>query len=118
VTSFDPSVLLGLRERVPGAAYGLIAWVDFPLRHAVAAAAGLRLDVVALHDASFGPNRIEPGPVHRDPAASVAVAHRAGLEVLAWCPTAEAAGPLVAAGVDALCLNDVPTSVPAARAGW
>jgi glycerophosphoryl diester phosphodiesterase len=118
VTSFDPSVLLALRDQVPGAAYGLIAWVDFPLRHAVAAAAGLGLDVVALHDASFGPNRIEPGPVHRDPGASVAVAHQAGLEVLAWCPTAEAAGRLVAAGVDALCLNDVPAAVPAARAGW
>src|SRR4029079_18408355 len=47
VTSFDPAALLGLRERVPAPAYGLISWINFPLRHAMATAAGLGLDVVA-----------------------------------------------------------------------
>jgi len=118
VTSFDPAALLGLRERVPAPAYGLISWIDFPLRHAVATAAGLGLDVVAVHLGSFGPNRVEPGPVHRPARDSVATAHDAGLEVLAWCPDPGAALELVAAGVDALVLNDVPTAVPAVRAGW
>ena len=118
VTSFDPAALLGLREREPGPAYGLIGWLDFPLRHLVAAAAGLDLDVVAVHHGSFAANRVEPAHVHRDPARSVQVAHDAGLELLAWCPEPSLAGRLAAAGVDALCLNDVPSAVRAARAGW
>jgi glycerophosphoryl diester phosphodiesterase len=118
VTSFDPAALLLLRERVPAPAYGLISWVDFPLRHAVATAAGLGLGVVAVHLGSFGPNRIEPGPVHRPAGHAIAVAHDAGLEVMAWCPEPDAAAVLAAAGVDALVLNDVPSAVPAARAGW
>jgi glycerophosphoryl diester phosphodiesterase len=113
VTSFDPAALLALREREPSSAYGLIAWVDFPLRHAVAAAAGLELDVVALHHGSFGANRIEPARVHRPPARSVQVAHEAGLQVLAWCPEPTAAVELAAADVDALCVNDVAAAVRA-----
>lgn len=115
-TSFDVAALLWLREQVPGLALGLISWVDFPLRTAVTAAAHLDLDVVGLHHGSFGANRIEPGPVHRPPARSVEVAHQAGLEVLAWCPGPEAVGPLVTAGVDAVCVNDVPTMLPLVRA--
>jgi glycerophosphoryl diester phosphodiesterase len=115
VTSFDPAALLRLRAAVPAAAYGLLAWVDFPLRHAVATAAGLELDLVGLHHGSFGPNRVESGPVHRPPAVSVAVAHQAGLRVLAWCPEPEVASGLVAAGVDALVVNDVATAVAALR---
>ena len=115
-TSFDVAALLWLRDQVPGAALGLISWIDYPLRMAVTAAAHLGLDVVALHHASFGPNRVEAGPVHRSPARSVEVAHDAGLEVLAWCPGAEEVGPLVAACVDALCVNDLPTMLPLVRA--
>jgi glycerophosphoryl diester phosphodiesterase len=115
VTSFDAGALLALRDAEPGAAYGLIGWIDFPLRHAVAAAAALELDMVSLHHGSFGANRIEPAHVHRSPDHSVRVAHEAGLEVLAWCPEADEATALMAAGVDALCLNDVPTALPLLR---
>lgn len=115
-TSFDVAALLWLREQVPGLALGLITWVDFPLRMAVTAAAHLDLDVICLHHRSFGPNPVEQGPVHRPPAVSIDVAHEAGLEVLAWCPGAEAVGPLVEAGVDAVCVNDVPTMLPLVRA--
>lgn len=115
VTSFDPAALLRLREAVPEAAYGLLAWVDFPLRHAVATAAGLGLDLVGLHHGSFGPNRVESGPVHRPPEVSVDIAHQAGLQVLAWCPEPGVAAGLVAAGVDALVVNDVPAAVAALR---
>jgi glycerophosphoryl diester phosphodiesterase len=115
ITSFDPAALLRLRDAVPAAAYGLLTWVDFPLRHAVATAAGLGLDLVGLHHGSFGPNRVEGGPVHRLPEVSVDVAHRAGLRVLAWCPEPDVAAVLVAAGVDALVVNDVPAAVAALR---
>jgi glycerophosphoryl diester phosphodiesterase len=115
VTSFDPAALLRLRAAVPSAAYGLLAWVDFPLRHAVATAAGLALDLVGLHHGAFGPNRIEGGPVHRPPEMSVESAHRAGLRVLAWCPDPDVAPGLVAAGVDALVVNDVAAAVAARR---
>jgi glycerophosphoryl diester phosphodiesterase len=115
VTSFDPAALLRLREAVAAAAYGLLAWIDFPLRHAVATAAGLGLDLVGLHHGSFGPNRVEGGPVHRPPEVSVDVAHRAGLRVLAWCPEPDVAAGLVSAGVDALVVNDVPAAVAALR---
>jgi len=115
VTSFDPAALLRLREAVPAAAYGLLTWIDFPLRHAVATAAGLGLDLVGLHHGSFGPNRVEGGPVHRPPEVSVDVAHRAGLRVLAWCPEPDVAAGLVAAGVDALVVNEVPAALTALR---
>ena len=115
-TSFDVAALLWLRDQVPGLALGLICWVDFPLRMAVTAAAHLDLDVVCLHHGSFGPNRVETGPVHRSPARSVEVAHDAGLEVMTWCPGPEGVAPLVTAGVDALCVNDVPTMLPLVRA--
>jgi len=115
-TSFDVAALLWLRDQVPGLALGLISWVDFPLRMAVTAAAHLDLDVVCLHHGSFGPNRIETGPVHRSPARAVEVAHAAGLEVLAWCPGPDVVGPLVAAGLDAVCVNDVPRMLPLVRA--
>jgi glycerophosphoryl diester phosphodiesterase len=39
----------------------------------------------------------------------VEVAHAAGLEVLAWCPEAAQLEALLDAGVDALCVNDLPT---------
>lgn len=116
VMSFDPAALLELRDAEPGAAYGLLGWVDFPLRHLVASAAALRLDVVGVHHGSFRANRIEPAHVHRPPAHSIEAAHSAGLEVLAWCPEPTVAIDLVAAGVDALCLNDLPDAVPLLRA--
>jgi glycerophosphoryl diester phosphodiesterase len=56
--------------------------------------------------------------VHRPARDSIATAHDAGLEVLAWCPDPDVARELAAAGVDALVLNDVPTAVLAVRAGW
>jgi glycerophosphoryl diester phosphodiesterase len=115
VSSFDPSLVLHLKEQVPGLALGLIAWINFPLRHAVAAAANMGLAGVCLHTGSFGLNRIENRPVHRSPEYSVEIAHRAGLEVLAWCPDASAAPDYAAAGVDAICVNDVPGTLAALR---
>jgi glycerophosphoryl diester phosphodiesterase len=109
VTSFDPAALLALRERLPGVPVGLLTWLWFPLRKAIAAAAGLGLDVVAPHVGSFA---LQPRANDHDPAQAIAVAHQAGLQVLAWCPADEAeARALVAAGVDGLVVDDVPAAV-------
>jgi glycerophosphoryl diester phosphodiesterase len=115
VTSFDAAVLLRLREQVPGPGYGLLTWLDFPLRIAVPMAAHLGMSVVGLHHRSFGANPAEPDPVHVPAEDSVAVAHEAGLEVLAWCPGPQEVAGLVAAGVDAVCVNDVPQMLPLVR---
>lgn len=117
VSSFDPGLLVHLREHVPGLPVGLIAWINFPLRHAVSAAANLGFQAVCAHTGSFGLNRIENRPVHRPLEYSLDIAHRAGLEVLAWCPAPEAAPEMAAAGVDAVCVNDIPGTLAALDGG-
>jgi len=115
VTSFDATALQRVRAGVPGLPTGLLTWFDFPLRIAVPMAARLGVDVVGLHHRSFAANTVEPAHLHREPARNVTVAHEAGLEVLAWCPGPEEVPGLVAAGVDALVVNDVPTMLPLVR---
>jgi glycerophosphoryl diester phosphodiesterase len=106
VTSFDPALLLGFRESLPGVPLGLLTWLTFPLAHAVSAAAGLGLQAVGLHTGSFGLDRDD----HRIRPLEHAVdtAHQAGLEVLVWCPAAKDAPRYAKGGVDALIVNDVP----------
>jgi glycerophosphoryl diester phosphodiesterase len=106
VTSFDPALLLQLREGLPGVPLGLLTWLGFPLSHAISAAAGLNLQVIGLHTGSFGLDRTDPRI--RPLEHSVDVAHKAGLEVLAWCPAAGDAPRYAAGGVDALVVNDIP----------
>ena len=108
VTSFDPAVLVQVGERVPDVARGLLSWLSFPLRKAIPAAAHLGLDVVSVHWKSFAANSTDPAPVHRETAYSVDIAHRAGLQVIAWSPGVDSAVELLAAGVDALIVDDVP----------
>jgi glycerophosphoryl diester phosphodiesterase len=111
VTSFDPALLLGLRDSLPGVPLGLLTWLTFPLSHGVSAAANLGLQAVGVHTGSFGldrgDNRIRPLE------HAVEVAHQAGLEVMAWCPAAKDAARYAAGGVDALVVNDVPGVVAA-----
>lgn len=116
LTTFDVAALGWLRDELPGLPCGLLTWLDFPLRIAVPMAARFGATVVGLHYRSFAANPVEPGPVHRDIATNMAVAHAAGLEVLAWCPDDREIGPLVAAGVDAVTVNDVPRMLPLVRA--
>lgn len=114
-TSFDPSAVLQLRAAAPELALGLLTWVGFPLRKAVPAAAHLGVDVLAAHWASFGPNDIDHAPVHRPMAEAIEVAHRAGLEVAAWCPGVGPARELLTAGADAVVVDDVAQTLPALR---
>jgi glycerophosphoryl diester phosphodiesterase len=115
LTSFDVAALGWLRDELPGLPCGLLTWLDFPLRIGVPMAARFGAAVVGLHYRSFAANPVEPGPVHRDLATNLAVAHDAGLEVLAWCPGESEVGALVAAGVDAVTVNDVPRMLPLVR---
>jgi glycerophosphoryl diester phosphodiesterase len=108
VTSFDPAALLLVGDRLPEVPRGLLSWLSFPLRKAIPTAAQLGLDVVSVHWKSFGQNHTDPAPVHRDAEYSVNIAHRAGLQVVAWCPSPRRGAELVAAGVDALIVDDVP----------
>jgi glycerophosphoryl diester phosphodiesterase len=103
VTSFDPAALLIVRERAPRVPTGLLTWTRFPLTDAIAAAAQLGVDVVGPEVGSFA----SASDVER----SVDVAHRAGLQVLGWCPVAAQAEALIAAGVDCLVIDDVLDSL-------
>jgi glycerophosphoryl diester phosphodiesterase len=111
MTSFDVAAVLIAREHAPDVPAGLLTWVRFPLRKAIPAARHLGLQVVAAHVGSFSVNDTDTAPVHREAAWSVDVAHRAGLEVVAWCPNADEMPMMVEAGVDCLVVNDVPAAV-------
>ncbi|GGV27305.1 glycerophosphodiester phosphodiesterase [Actinomadura sp. LOL_016] len=106
VTSFDPALLVHLRDELPGVPLGLLTWLRFPLWHAVPAAAGLGLQAVAVHTGSCGFEH--PDSRLRPLDHCVNAAHKAGLEVVAWCPAAEHAPRYAEAGIDAMVVNDVP----------
>jgi glycerophosphoryl diester phosphodiesterase len=119
VSSFDPSLLMYLRERkdmLPGIPLGLITWLKFPAWHAIPAAVNLGLDAVCLHTGTLGLGLAQPPSVDYKLERIIDVAHRAGLEVLAWSPNPESAVRLADAGADALSVNDIP-GVLAALAG-
>lgn len=115
VSSFDPAALLILGEAAPGIPRSLLTWFGFPLRKAIPAAAHLHVDAVAAHWSSFGPNPADLAPTFRSAAYAVGLAHEAGLEVVAWCPEEREARELLAAGVDAVVVDDVPASLSALR---
>lgn len=111
MTSFDAAATLIAREHAPDVPAGLLTWVRFPLRKAIPAARHLGLQVVAAHVGSFSVNDTDTAPVHREAAWSVDVAHRAGLEVVVWCPNPDEMPLMLEAGVDCFVVNDVPAAV-------
>lgn len=111
VSSFDPSVvayLAGQRQSVGDVALGLITGIDFPAQHAIPAAACLGLDAVCLHTGTLNLHRDRGARAVLTPERIIETAHRAGLEVLTWSPGPAEAVQLAAAGVDAVCVNDIP----------
>jgi glycerophosphoryl diester phosphodiesterase len=109
ISSFDPSLPTYLKERKAqgdDVALGLITEVRFSAGPAVSAAANLGMDAVCLHIDSL---RTEPERV-------MEYAHRSGLEVMAWSPDPALAVELAEAGVDAVCVDDIP-GTQAALAG-
>jgi glycerophosphoryl diester phosphodiesterase len=109
VSSFDaslPSYLNDSKELIGDVALGLITEQGFPAAHAVSAAANLRLDAACLHTGTL----LGRGPGLADKHAEhiLQAAHAAGLEVMTWSPGPEHAVRLARAGVDAVCVNDIP----------
>jgi glycerophosphoryl diester phosphodiesterase len=115
VTSFDPAALAVVRELAAAVPVGLLTWLRFPTDHAVAAAGHLDVDFLAIHSGSLVGSRVEPAPQHRPFDYVVGMLHAAGRQLLAWCPEPDLAAELVAAGADAVCVNDVPAALPRIR---
>ena len=110
VSSFDPAALLVIEEVARGIPRSLLTWIGFPLRKAIPAAAHLGVDAVAAHWTSFSANPADQAPTFRAATYAVGLAHEAGLEVVAWCPKVPQARELLEAGVDAVVVDDVPTT--------
>ncbi|MBV2367086.1 glycerophosphodiester phosphodiesterase [Streptomonospora nanhaiensis] len=115
VCSFDPAALLYVHEHAPGVPTAWMPFVRNPLDQAVAGAAGLGCAIVAVDARSFGLAGEEPRPGRREVGYTVEVAHRAGLEVVSWCPGPVDAARFAEAGVDAVVVDDVPGAIAALR---
>jgi glycerophosphoryl diester phosphodiesterase len=112
VTSFDASVLTICRERHPDVPIGLLTWTRFPLRKAIPAAVHLGCELVCPQFASFPYPGTPNAAMERELAEVVEVAHRAGLQVVAWCPKPPEEALLAAAGVDCIIVDDVLARPP------
>ncbi|HLU96638.1 MAG TPA: glycerophosphodiester phosphodiesterase [Thermobifida alba] len=116
VCSFDPSVVLAVREQAPGVATAWMPFVRNPVDQAVAGAAGLGCELVAIDARSFGLAGEPERPGRRSAEETVEAAHRAGLRVVSWCPGPADSVRLAAAGMDAVVVDDVPGTVRALAA--
>ena len=105
--SFDPAALQHLRETIPELALGLLTWFRFPVGLAVAAAAHLDVQVLAVHAGSLNPGK-ETGSTHRPAVPDLVTnVHAAKRELAVWCPPVRRVRALAAAGVDAMVVDDV-----------
>ncbi len=109
--SFDPAALRHMREQSPALALGLLTWLRFPIGQAVAAAAHLDVQVLAVHAGSLWRNAVNG--LHDVPSVErvVAYVHEADRELVVWCPPERRARVLAAAGADALVVDNVPRHV-------
>jgi glycerophosphoryl diester phosphodiesterase len=115
VSSFDAGALDIAKEVAPAVPRALLTWVEFPIGQAVAMAGHLDVQVLAPHWGSLRPNDREPMELQRPLEYVVDMVHASGREFLAWCPTVSFAQQLLDAGVDALCVNNVPKAIAALR---
>lgn len=116
VCSFDPGVLLAVHEAAPEVPTAWMPFVRNPLDQAVAGAAGMGCPIVAIDARSFGLTGEAPRSGRRSVAYSVDMAHRAGIEVVSWCPDPVDTVRFAEAGVDAVVVDDVPGTVSALKA--
>jgi glycerophosphoryl diester phosphodiesterase len=117
--AFDPSM--------PKVLHALAAEHGVALPVGVVAGSGASLALITLAAAQFGVSIVAghtdsflaaTGDVQHAPhtlEAIVAAGHRAGLQYMCWCPSDAQAETLLAAGVDAVCIDDVTVSSVAAR---
>jgi len=115
--TFDPGALVHMRELAPDLARGLLTWFRFPIGHAVAAAAHLDLQVLAVHAGSMWPHAATGRADIPELTRIVEAVHATGRQLLVWCPSKRRARALAAAGKDAMVVDDVPRLVEA-RARW
>jgi glycerophosphoryl diester phosphodiesterase len=111
VSSFDPSLPSYLSNRkalIGDVALGLIAEEQSPAAQAVSAAVNLGLDVLCAHTGMLQVRRERLRPADLSAEQILGYAHRAGLEVMTWSPDPAEALMLARAGVDAVCVNDIP----------
>lgn len=105
--SFDPAALQHLRERVPSLALGLLTWIRFPVGVAVAAAAHLDVQALAVHAGSLNKG-LKSGPLDvPDLPELVESVHASHRDLVVWCPPVRRIRALAAAGVDAMVVDDV-----------
>lgn len=115
VLSFDPAALRQVRDTLPSMAIGLLTWKHFPVGHAVAAAAHLDVDVLAMHAGSLWPSTAHPSAGVPDLDLIVDQVHASNRQLLVWCPSERRARALARAGVDAMVVDEVPRQVNALR---
>ncbi|CAM3633311.1 hypothetical protein GCM10009799_25970 [Nocardiopsis rhodophaea] len=113
VCSFDPAALLAVHAEAPEIPTAWMPFVRNPLDQAVAGAAGLGCAMVAIDARSFGLTGDDPRPGRRGVGYTVDIAHRAGLEVISWCPDPLDAARFADDGVDAVVVDDVSGVVAA-----
>lgn len=111
--SFDPASLRHMREELPTLPLGLLTWLRFPVGHAVAAAAHLDVQALAIHAGSLWPNAVTTPADVPSLEAVVDHVHEADRQLMVWCPNRAQTRALVAAGADALVVDDVPRKVRA-----
>lgn len=114
VTSFDPTTLTLVRDRVPDVPLGYITWLTYPLDIAVASAARLDAQVLMAHTVSYDVPQLAS---RRQPADVVEIAHKAGLEMGVWAPAPEQVAHYVDMGLDAITVDDVPGALAALGRG-
>lgn len=131
VSSFDPSVpvyLAGRAGLASDVALGLITSQNLSADQCVAAAANLGLHVACVYTATLHLDsdedglvrdgdglvrdgdvldRHEAGLVRGSAAHTIELAHQAGLEVMTWTATPAQAVRAAAAGIDAVCVDDI-----------
>jgi len=115
VCSFDPGLLLAVREDAPEVPTAWMPYVRNPADTAIPGALGMGCPVVAVDARALGLEGDGPRPGRRSLEHTVAIAHRAGLELISWCPGPEDAARYAAAGMDAVVVDDVPGTLAALR---
>lgn len=112
-SSFDPAALLHLRAELPSLPLGFTTWLRFPIGHAVAAAAHLDVEVLAVHAGSLWPNAATATVDVPALQRVVDQIHGADRQILVWGPTVDQSSHLAEAGVDAMVVDDAPAHVAA-----
>ena len=108
VCSFDPSALSVVHDAAPEVPLGLLTWYGFPLDMAVAACGHLDVQVLALHVGSLWPPGAETALDLAEVERVLALLRRCGRELLVWCPDIDLCRSLLAAGTDAVVVDEVP----------